>query len=142
VLSETDEKIRESLIPAVASAWAPKDPTAARAWAESIADPIVAQSTVTYIGSVIGWTDPMRGAEFLVSLPQTNKTRDALKSTTQNWADRDLDSALEWAARLENPALGDWVVDRIREKVPAKRREQAEQRWRELRGAAGKGGPR
>jgi hypothetical protein len=133
VLREVDPKIRERSILALTNSWARRDPFAARAWAETIPDPLLAQKTVTQIGSVLAWIDPPAAANYLVQIPQTNDTRTALKEAAGNWAKRDLDTVLKWAAAVENKPLGDWVADAVKASLPRDQRATVEERWREFR---------
>jgi len=133
LLQETDAKIRDRAINGLVSAWAAKDPASAKAWAESIPDPGVAASTVTYVGQVIGWKDPRAGAEYLTQIPQSNDTRQALKQAIEKWVDRDSNAALDWVAGLENTSVGDWIVAEVTTKMPAEKRKKAEEYWRSLR---------
>lgn len=136
LLQEPDAKIREHAMSGLVSAWAPLDPTAAKTWAESIPDPVVSAKMVAYVGSVIGWNDPHAGAEYLVQIPQTNDTREALKGTIESWADRDSKAALEWVAEMENTSVGDWIAAEVMKKMSAEDRKKAEEHWSSLREAA------
>jgi hypothetical protein len=133
LLREPNEEIRNRAMSGLVGAWAPKDPLSAKAWAESIPDPVVAAQMVTYVGSVIGWKDPRAGAEYLVQIPQTNETRDALEQTIKKWADRDSQGALEWVAALENTSVGDWIATNVIKEMRGADRKKAEDKWTSLR---------
>jgi hypothetical protein len=133
LLQETNAKIRERALPGLVYAWAPRDPAAAKAWAESIPDPLVAASTVTLVGQVIGSKDPRAGADYLAQIPQSNGTRQALQQVIEQWAGRDANAALEWVAGFENASVGDWIVSEVTAKMSAEQRTKAEKHWRTLR---------
>jgi hypothetical protein len=133
LLLEPDVKIRERATGGLIYAWALKDPAAAKAWAESIPDPIQSAKAVVNVGSVIGGQDPRAGADFLARIPQTNDARESLKQTVSKWAERDMSAALGWAAGLEDAGLGDWVATEVITKMPAKKQEKAQQHWSDLR---------
>jgi hypothetical protein len=135
LLREPNEDIRNRAMSGLVSAWAPRDAASAKAWAETIPDPIVAAQMVTYVGSVIGWKDPRAGAEYLAQIPQSNATRDALKETIKSWADRDSQGALEWLAALENTSVADWIATNVIKELRGDDRKKAEEKWTSLRGA-------
>ncbi len=73
-LREPDGKARRGAVNAVAGEWGPRDPAAARAWAEAIQDPILSRDTVVHVGSALGWKNPQAGANYLAQIPPNQRS--------------------------------------------------------------------
>lgn len=143
-LSEPNQSRRSDFITDAVRHWAWRDPIAARAWAEQLPDPLLTDTALAAIGNALSFGDPRRGADFLATIPQTDKARETLLNTVSWWAICDLPAALDWAVTLEDESLGRWVFASISQpsdepaiaELPADRRVRAEQWWREIQQAA------
>jgi hypothetical protein len=108
-----------------------------------LSDPILADNALATIGDALSFGDPNRGAQFLMSVPQTDKVRETLHRTASWWALCDLSAALNWATALDDESLRRSMLNTLRAQpkpkelehaiaeLPADQRGRAEQWWRE-----------
>jgi hypothetical protein len=140
-LLEPSETDRANVVTHIIMEWAPRAPAAAREWAEQLSDPLLADTALASLGTALAYGDPRRGADFLATIPQTDKGREALSNALSWWAICDLPAAFDWAISLKDESVGRWAFRSICQAsdepviatLPEDRRARAEQWWREWR---------
>lgn len=85
--------------------WGEADPTAALAWAESVADP--AARTAAHAGAIDGWAyhDPLSAAAWIAEKPAGPERDAATVPLVRRLANSDPASAWEWAAAVGDAGL-------------------------------------
>ncbi|TVP79299.1 MAG: hypothetical protein EA353_06470 [Puniceicoccaceae bacterium] len=107
---DASQRLKTTLV----SEWAESDPVAAAAWLSSLAqdDPAIARGSAAIIRE---WTryDLAASAEWLNSLPASPELDRAVVSYTFRAAEEDPETAMTWAASIENDRRRSWMMERV-----------------------------
>jgi hypothetical protein len=91
------------LIQMAANAWAKNDPVGASQWAASLESPLARDSALGQIFNTWSLKNPTQAASAIATLPMGSAQTVATSAVAKNFANGNLNAALQWAQGLSGP---------------------------------------
>lgn len=95
----------------LAQNWAKHDPEKAKAWVDTLGDPVLATELMPFIAFGLASTDPQAAAELLGEQPATAKNQQTFRQIAASWIVSAPEAAIAWVEKIQDATLRGQILD-------------------------------